>query len=130
MDLSHINLDKQPNKLLVQTKLAFLAGVFEGEGSFGIWSCGKGRRYFRIQLEMTDEDIVVQFKKFFNIGTITVRKSRGDNYKRQYHWRANGLPAINCLYTMFPFFGKRRQDKFIKAIKELKEKHSTTPIVT
>jgi len=125
MDLSNIDLDKKYPKLLYQNKLAFLAGVFEGEGSFGIWSSGKDRRYFRIQLEMTDEDIVVQFKKFFNIGTITVRKPRGDNYKRQYHWRANGLPAINCLYTMFPFFGKRRQDKFIKAIKELKEKYSS-----
>ena len=35
------------NLLTEREKLIFLAGVFEGEGSFGFWSSGyKGKRYF------------------------------------------------------------------------------------
>ena len=35
------------DKLSEKNKIVFLAGVFEGEGSFGIWSKWKTRGYTR-----------------------------------------------------------------------------------
>ena len=43
--------------LPVSSKLIFLAGIFDGEGSFGIWSKGIGRKKeFACTIEMTDQD--------------------------------------------------------------------------
>jgi hypothetical protein len=59
------------DKLTKEQKLIFLAGVFEGEGSFGFWGKdNKNNRYFRIQVRMTDEDIVVRFVHFFKLGYV------------------------------------------------------------
>jgi hypothetical protein len=126
MDLSHINLDKKHNVLL-QNKLAFLAGVFEGEGSFGLWKGGVGttKKYFRIQVEMSDQDIIQQFIDFFGIGKLGHRKPRKKSYKDLYSWRINGEPAVQCLYVMFPFLGERRQEKFKGILKILKERHGS-----
>ena len=47
-------------------KLIFLAGIFDGEGSFGIWSKGKGRKKeFACTIEMIDKDTVQKFKDMF-----------------------------------------------------------------
>jgi len=41
------------------TELAYLAGVFDGEGSFGMWSRGKKKtKDFRLSVEMIDTDII------------------------------------------------------------------------
>ena len=130
MDLSKIDLDKKYPKLLYQNKLAFLAGVFEGEGSFGIWSSGKNnnKRYFRIQIEMSDKDVICQFEDFFNLGTVYPRKPRQEHHKVIYNWRVNGENAVRCAYSMFPFWGDRRQQKFREVIKELKKKYPPTPV--
>ena len=51
-------------------ELAYLAGVFDGEGSFGIWSRGKERSPgFRASVEMTDADVIMKFlvNNFFNL---------------------------------------------------------------
>lgn len=60
-------------KLTREQKLIFLAGVFEGEGSFGFWGkLLKNNRFFKIQVRMTDEDIVLRFVDFFRLGSINV----------------------------------------------------------
>ena len=43
-------------KLSEKNKLIFLAGLFDGEGSFGIWGKGQGRKTFQCGIEMCDID--------------------------------------------------------------------------
>ena len=46
-------------------ELAYLAGVFDGEGSFGIWSKGVGKtKQLRVNVDMSDGDIVLRFLLF------------------------------------------------------------------
>jgi len=103
-------------------KLIFLAGVFEGEGSLGNWNAGGfhkdgiPRKYFRIAVQMTDQDIVQRFANFFKMGTISVynRKKDGKNYKTAYVWKLNSKPAIDAMLQLYPYLGIRRQEKFIQ----------------
>ena len=47
-------------------KIIFLAGVFDGEGSFGSWSTGKGRKsMIAFGVETTDEDMVKRLHDVF-----------------------------------------------------------------
>ena len=40
-------------------ELGYLAGVFDGEGTFGIWSKGDGKtRQLRVCVDMTDGDTI------------------------------------------------------------------------
>jgi hypothetical protein len=75
-------LESKYNKLSKEEKLIFLAGVFEGEGSFGFWGKdNKNNRYFRIQVRMTDEDIVVRFVDFFKLGYVNSHIPKKDHLK-------------------------------------------------
>ena len=58
-------------------ELAYLAGVFDGEGSFGNWSRGKGKKKgFRASIEMSDSDIIMKFLVHFQAGQIIFIKPR------------------------------------------------------
>ena len=48
-----------------KNKIIFLAGVFDGEGSFGIWSKWKRQKYLACSVETTDKDMVTRFYEFF-----------------------------------------------------------------
>ena len=56
------------------TELAYLAGVFDGEGSMGVWSKGKQKSpAFRLCVEMGDGDTVMRFLNYFKVGSVSVR---------------------------------------------------------
>ena len=51
---------------LINDELGYLAGVFDGEGTFGIWSKGKNKtRQLRVAVDMSDGDTVLRFLTFF-----------------------------------------------------------------
>jgi hypothetical protein len=95
------------------SELTFLAGVFEGEGSFGNWSKGRDKkREFRASIEMADSDVILRFLTYFKKGTITLRPPRQEGYKILYHWRIRGDDGKNIVRLMLPYLSKRRQAKF------------------
>jgi hypothetical protein len=105
---SYKNLNKEQ-------KLIFLAGVFEGEGSFGFWGkAEKVNRYLRIQVVMTDEDIVKRFVDYFKLGFITTRMPKNEEHKKVFKWVVSGDKAIEVMLQIAPFLGIRRQEKFIQ----------------
>lgn len=107
------------SKLSRKQKIIFLAGVCEGEGSFGYWSegkKGKNRRRVRLGVTMSDEDIIVRFKDFFNCGSITKVGLRQEHYKQCWTWSVGGLDALIVLEQMLPFFGARRTSKYYAMI--------------
>lgn len=95
-------------------ELAYLAGVFDGEGSFGIWSKGVGKtKQLRVNVDMADSDIIMRFLTFFKAGAIYSREPRDTKHKLMYSWRVTHKEtAINILRSMLPYLSKRRQHKF------------------
>lgn len=93
-------------------KIIFLAGVFDGEGSFGSWSTGKGRkRVIALGVETTDEDMVKRFHDVFG-GLFYKRAKRIQGKKETWQWKMRGEPALKTLKAMIPYMCKRRKEKF------------------
>jgi hypothetical protein len=110
------------DKLTKEQKLIFLAGVFEGEGSFGFWGKdNKNNRYFRIQVRMTDEDIVVRFVHFFKLGYVNSHIPKKDHLKKSWKWTVAGDRAMDVMLQMAPFLGIRRQEKFNQCCQSFKQ---------
>jgi hypothetical protein len=98
--------------LPVQSKLIFLSGVFDGEGSFGIWSKGVNRRKeFACKVEMSDYDSLKKFSDMFG-GNLTFCKKRQKHHKQTWVWRQNGYRAFLIIDKMIEFMCIRRQDKY------------------
>ena len=95
------------------SELAYLAGVFDGEGSFGNWSKGKNKgRDFRASIEMADGDVILRFLTYFKKGSITVRVPSNERYKMMYHWRVCHDKGKEVVRLMLPYLSRRRQAKF------------------
>ena len=98
--------------LPTESKLIFLAGVFDGEGSFGIWSKGKNRtKIFGCTIEMSDHDVLQRFADMFGANVILCKK-REKHHKQTWRWRQTGYRAFNIVDKMINFMGKRRQEKY------------------
>jgi hypothetical protein len=92
------------------------AGLFEGEGSVGLW--GRKRPRIRASLEMNDEDSVRRFHRFIGFGSVSrsTRASRPD--KATWSWTATGRANVTTLeFLISGLLGKRRQGQFDKALR-------------
>jgi len=107
-------------KLLKTSKLAFLAGVFEGEGSMGYWSNGPNRKRIECSVTMSDKDIVERFKTFFDCGYIIEKKQQEKHHKICWCWTLTGWKALQVLEQMLPYFGSRRSKKYYDMVKSFR----------
>ena len=94
-----------------KNKLIFLAGLFDGEGSFGIWGKGNNRRTFQCSVEMKDRDILERFEEFFGVA-ITICKKRKPHWAQTWRWRLSGARAYECIDMMIEYMCQRRQEKY------------------
>ena len=99
-------------------ELGYLAGVFDGEGTFGIWSKGDGKtRQLRVCVDMTDGDTILRFLTFFKTGAIYSRVPKDPKHKLMYSWRVTKIEiALDILRKMLPYLSKRRQSKFHEVV--------------
>ena len=112
------------NLLSKEEKLIFLAGVFEGEGSFGFWGkVGKSNRYLRVQIRMCDEDIVVRFINYFKLGSVSTHLPKNIKHSRSWTWTVAGNKAIDVMLQLIPYLGIRRQEKFLECYQFYKQSH-------
>ena len=109
----------QYDSLSEKEKILFLAGVFEGEGSFGIWSKLKTKKYFACSVEMADKDVVKLFHDHFG-GCIYLCKRRKEHHKDTWRWRINGKGALNTIDKMIDYLSIRRKEKFNNVVQCLK----------
>jgi hypothetical protein len=117
-------LEQKYNKLSKEEKLIFLAGVFEGEGSFGFWGKEeKHNRYLRVQVRMCDEDIVRRFIDYFRLGSVTTNLPKKELHSRSWKWTVAGDKAIEVMLQLVPFLGIRRQEKFTQCCQSYKQSH-------
>jgi len=103
-------------KLSEKNKLIFLAGLFDGEGSFGIWGKGKGRRTFQCGIEMCDKDILDRFSDFFG-GNVMKVKLRKSHWTQTWRWRLSGPRAFECIDLLIEYMCQRRQEKYYNVVK-------------
>ena len=85
------------------TTLAWLAGIIDGEGSFG---CYKDRCVMVV--EMTDEDTV---RKVAQLWERKVRTRQRDARKRVFSVSVCSKPVIAWLLALYPYFSARRQEQ-------------------
>ena len=115
-DLSFQGLSKRE-------KIIFLAGVFDGEGSYGMWmKNSKARvpkRYFTIAVEASDADMVSRFAEVFG-GSFYVIKKKQAHHKHCFRWKVNGDRAFEVIETMIPYMCQRRQDKYYGIVQSIR----------
>ena len=97
-------------------KLLFLAGLFDGEGSFGVWGKGNGRKSFQCSVEMCDKDSVQKFADFFG-GNVVKPRLRKSHWTQTYKWKLSGGRAYECVEMMIEYMSLRRQEKYENVVK-------------
>lgn len=89
--------------------LAWLAGLFEGEGCI---STDTTRPSVRLIIRMTDEDVIRKAHRIAQIGSVagpSIQKGTGN--KPFWTWAACGKDAAALLMTMWPLLGERRRHR-------------------
>ena len=89
--------------------LCWLAGLLEGEGYFSLHP--NRHPHPRIQLQMTDKDVVDRAARLF--GGNKVRMIRPASTRRQttYRTEISGRPAAHLMEQLRPLMGQRRVSK-------------------
>lgn len=95
------------NHIDKQLKIAWVAGLFEGEGSFGIYGEKKSKK---IEITSTDLDVLEKVKEEFG-GNIHQEKSRNPKWKIAYKWYLGVKDSVDFILRIYPYLGKRRQER-------------------
>ena len=96
----------------VRPGIAWAAGIFEGEGSIVVRPAGgkKPGLQRRLQVAMTDRDVLDRFRDVVGAGTVRGPFDRKPNYKPIYIWTCSRWSDIDVIVRAFyPHFLKRRQ---------------------
>ena len=112
--------------LSFREKLILLSGIFEGEGCFGYFKCGKlssgkTRRKIEVAVEMTDHDIINLFNDFFKKGSVREKKPRKKHHKYCYRWKVVGPEGLKIIHLMIPYLGKRRREKYYGMVQLIRD---------
>ena len=96
--------------------IAWLGGLLEGEGWFGLTHRDK---YPTISLKMTDEDTVKRAAAIWG--------SKAFPYKTSWITQIAGYRAIQWMFMLYTFLGKRRREKVAKVVQYWKVRHTRAP---
>lgn len=106
--------------------VAWLAGLFEGEGSMEIGKNGMTR----ICIRMTDLDIIERVNTMIPARQISVvipkpAKAGYSQPKTQYAWRVSGPAVKDILTLLLPWFGERRAARAREVISHIDARPGT-----
>ncbi len=91
--------------MIKTTEIAWLGGLLEGEGCFGI----RKKKYLFIRLKMTDKDTVVKVAAIWKSGVW--------KYKNTWLTDVNGIRAVEWMMTLYPYLNRNRRNTIIKVVK-------------
>lgn len=102
-------------------EVAWVAGILEGEGTFGFTDTYSPF----IQIAMTDLDIIERVNNLLSNGESNILVIDGvtSNHKTQYKIKLHGEYSINWMKLILPFMGNRRTEK----INEIFTKYYSKP---
>lgn len=99
------------------TDLAWLAGMYEGEGTFYLakaWGKKNPLAAPAMCLTSTDEDVLVRVAAL--MGNKSYSRRKLPSGKTAYKAVKRGVPAMTLMLTLFPVMGKRRQEKISEVL--------------
>ena len=101
-----------------EAEWAWVAGLFEGEGTVGAYSVDTSNRlYIKIRISMSDESPPAQAQQFTGLGILCSYISSRQDAKRMYEWRVSGIEQVTEVYSrLSPYLSHRRIEQFQKAI--------------
>jgi hypothetical protein len=100
-------------------KIAWIAGILEGEGSFIVKAHGGG---IVVCCTMTDLDVLERIQEFAG-GTIYERKKQKEHHKQSWVWRVNGKKAYYITKQVLPYLLARRREKARKMMRVHENSH-------
>jgi hypothetical protein len=99
-----------------EAAIAWAAGLFEGEGCI---TQDSRSGLPRIELAMSDEDVVTRFISIVGYGNLKIKEFSvyKPHYKPQWRWAIQKASEVNRILTMFlPYLGQRRAYKALNAL--------------
>lgn len=104
-----------------ETDVAWAAGLFEGEGCFGMIQTGRGCGViFSCTLQMTDEDVVRRFHQIVEVGRVSVTAT--GTGKTLWRWVTRSRADYRTVTALLrPHLGVRRRMKIVEMNKRLRE---------
>src|SRR5262245_51776004 len=112
-------------------EIAWLAGLLEGEGSFGLRTTrGNGHDFYypQVTLEMTDLDVVTKVQTLLDAPSVTSRQPRKTNHNPTYVCALYGTRAVALMMTILPFMGARRSHRIQQCLADWKHRYKLSPI--
>lgn len=131
---------------MTDVEIAWVSGIFEGEGCISIRKRGRGRDFnldkgikyeISLNVSMTDKDVVDSLQEKTGAGTVRpinskALVSRGN--KQLYRWTVSKrYDCIELLHYMLPYLHSRRTEKALEALERAEEAqreydyHGTSP---
>lgn len=97
--------------------LYWLAGILEGEGSFGKGIPSKPHQ-ISITLNMSDEDVVARVAAIFKVKYHASKQSEeiAKGWKTTYRTNLRGVRAHDWIALLYPMMGQRRQTQMQRAL--------------
>lgn len=95
-----------------EEELAWLAGLLEGDGFFGIIKCRKGGkeyRYPRAGVSMCDRDVVERVAAMWGVGVYALKPQGTGAVLPVFRTLVTGRRAVHWMRLLRPFMGVRRQ---------------------
>lgn len=110
-----------------KTDVAWAAGLFEGEGCITLTrptfqkKRGVSRyAYYRLILQMSDEDVVIRFMQIVGEGRISIVTPKITNHKIGYRWGCSDRDGVEKILNMLlPFLGERRSARARECLEAL-----------
>jgi hypothetical protein len=95
---------------ITEAEVAWVAGVLEGEGYFGVYRArGGSQTRLTVACEMTDEDVIRRLREITGLGSIHVGKTRDPNWKPTWRWSVQSVEgAQEVARAVRPWMGARR----------------------
>lgn len=109
---------------------AWLAGLMEGEGSFGVRDGGPhrgARRGLIAKLKMTDKDVVEKAKEIMPACGPYVHNDNRPKHSTTYEVQWYGQRAENLMTRILPYMGERRKAKIDKCLSAPNLSHHSRP---
>ena len=102
---------------MVSWEMAWVSGVFEGEGTFGI-AAGQ----VTVIIGMTDEDIIRRLQSTTGIGVVYPGTKKIGQTKQPWIWKVGARSDVeDVIYMMLPYLGQRRSARAADALARIQE---------
>ena len=103
-------------------QLILLAGIFEGEGWFGINKRKHGwTPVAAMEIQMTDEDILQKFQTYLEVDKNLAKRNKKaqEHHKTVYRFSIRGHRALHFMEEMLPYLGIRRREQYYAVVKSI-----------